>query len=188
MVQIIDVEHQLKVLWPVARMELWLQFMRETEFIDNEKVFERFDVKWEPYLPSSQNTSLLNNSVNESFTDYYNFKQSNHNNQGRYLQTLSSSCSTDTDTKENDFSQLAKVYINNIQRDVGHLLKLCQKKVSESNDKNIYRQNHDNTAIREIYEHSKELSATLSRLKPYLASISDSDTTDENLDKEGVYN
>lgn len=187
MVQIIDVERQLKVLWPIARLELWLQFMRESEFVDKEKVFERFDINWEPYLPSSQNTSILNTSVNDSFNDYLNCSQSNHQS-SRHLQPLSVSCNNDIDTKENDFKQLAILYINNIQRNVGHLLKLCQSKELESNDKDIWRQNLNYAAVREIHEHTKELSVTLSHIKPCLSSITDSDTQDENVDKKNIKN
>lgn len=181
MVQIIDVERQLKALWPVARLDLWLQYMRELEHIDKEKIFDRFDIKWETYVPcpGSVDVSLLSNiSLNESYlANNTRPDAAGGLNGSRILQVSSDLFSIGAaDTKENDFKQLATLYMNNIQRDIGHLMKLCENSMMPAIDKPTTSngsQNQNMMAVQSILGHTKEMWTILNRMRPSLCLITD---------------
>lgn len=170
---------QLEALWPVARLELWLDYIRELETVDSDVIFNCFDIDWEP-MP--ENTPIFNSTLNGSFYDYLNY--SNHslnrsNIENGVLQTPSSASAVYSDTKENDFRQLASLYCNNIQRDVGHLMKLCQNMTMECNNSQNVSKMQDLEAAKGMQAHVMELSTTLCRIKPYLSSLT-GETKDES--------
>lgn len=61
---IIDKENELKAEWPIARIEVWLESIREQENWNSKSIFNCFDVEWEK-LDSSFNDST-NDSLNSS--------------------------------------------------------------------------------------------------------------------------
>lgn len=57
---IIDKKRELKAEWPIARLEVWLEYIREQDNIDPSNMFNCFDIDWERL------SSSFNDSVNES--------------------------------------------------------------------------------------------------------------------------
>lgn len=62
-VAIIDKENQRKAEWPTARLDVWLDLIREND-VNANNVFKSFDIDWVPLSESLNET--LNDSLNSS--------------------------------------------------------------------------------------------------------------------------
>ncbi|XP_065356231.1 kinesin-like protein KIF14 [Calliphora vicina] len=124
---ILDKENELKAEWPIARLEVWLESIREQENWNSKNIFNCFDIEWEKSdislndnVHDSMNASRINLNISA-------FKETILNNS---QQTNKSSININN--KHLDFENLAKIHIHEIQSSTSKLKDLCKTHANDN--------------------------------------------------------
>uniref|UniRef100_A0A1A9WEY2 Kinesin motor domain-containing protein n=1 Tax=Glossina brevipalpis TaxID=37001 RepID=A0A1A9WEY2_9MUSC len=140
---IIDKQQQLVAEWPLARLDVWLDIIRNLEDVNNDNCFNSVDIEWKP-LEADLNESL-NNSINSSgiaidlkaykdnFLKKSPIKQYNNVKINTETAKLSEVNGKEFAYGKNvDFSVLSAAYINEMKQTAINLRKLCQRHLKDA--------------------------------------------------------
>lgn len=152
----IDRELELKMEWPLARLEIWLEAIRNMDCLNSENIFSSVDIDWEPFLES------CNDSLNSSrfSVDVSTLKQTLL----KHPKDINIA-----NAKEGCFETQATAYIHDIQQIVFNLRRLCEENMTKSSSYS--------SIAPCILEKLQHLTHHLNMIKAYL----DGSITHENL-------
>uniref|UniRef100_A0A1B0C2G2 Kinesin motor domain-containing protein n=1 Tax=Glossina palpalis gambiensis TaxID=67801 RepID=A0A1B0C2G2_9MUSC len=141
---IIDKPNQLVAEWPLARLQVWLDIMRDLEHFDSDNCFNSVDIEWK--LVEADLDESLNNSYNSSgiAIDLKAYKGNSLRdspvrpqncgivNAGGTVKVSEANVKENGYGKSSDFSILSAVYLQEMKQAAIKLRKLCQQHMHDS--------------------------------------------------------
>ncbi|XP_046802569.1 kinesin-like protein KIF14 [Lucilia cuprina] len=132
---IIDKGNELKAEWPIARLEVWLESIREQENWNSKNIFNCFDIEWEKMdisLNDSVHDSLNASRINLNISAYKETILKSEISKPQQINNLANCRSI----KEMDFENLVKAHIQKIQCSTIKLKDIC--KIHENDNNFVY--------------------------------------------------
>lgn len=141
---IIDKPNQLVAEWPLARLQVWLDIMRDIEHFDSDNCFNSVDIEWklmeadlDESLNNSYNSSGIaidlkaykGNSLRESPVKRQNCVIVNTGGTAKVSEENGKKLGYD---KSSDFSVLSSLYLQEMKQTAIKLRKLCQQHVHDN--------------------------------------------------------